>query len=154
MNTLQISTFSDSEENYFKNLNIEWLEKFFEIEPIDHKILDNPKGEIIDKGGHIFYISYEDKIVGTLALIKINNDTFELSKMAVTNAVQGLGIGKKLMQYCFDFCTKNQIKNLILYSNTKLESAIHLYRKVGFVEVQIQENLYKRADIKMQKTFT
>lgn len=152
MNTSQISAFSEKEKHHFKNLNTEWLEKFFEVEPIDHKVLNNPQSEIIDKGGHIFYISQHDEIVGTFALIKIDNNTFELSKMAVTNKVQGLGIGKMLLQYCFDFSKKNNIKNLILYSNTKLESAIHLYRKVGFIEVPIQENLYKRADIKMQKT--
>ena len=153
MNTLQITTFSDDKKHHFKELNTEWLEKYFEIEPIDHRVLNNPQTEIINKGGHIFYISNNNKIVGTVALIKVNDHIFELSKMAVTQNVQGLGIGNKLIQYCFDFCIENNIKELILYSNTKLESAIHLYKKVGFIEIPIKENLYKRSDIKMVKTF-
>ena len=154
MNESQITIFSEKEKHHFKKLNTEWLEKFFEIEPIDHKVLDNPQTEIIDKGGHIFYLSHQNEIVGTVALIKFDAGTFELSKMAVTHKMQGLGLGKILLQYCFDFCINNSIKKLILYSNTKLESAIHLYKKVGFIEIPIQENLYKRSDIKMQKTFT
>ena len=153
MNTLQITTFSDDKKHHFKELNTEWLEKYFEIEPIDHRVLNNPQTEIINNGGHIFYISNNNKIVGTVALIKVNDHIFELSKMAVTQNVQGLGIGNKLIQYCFDFCIENNIKELILYSNTKLESAIHLYKKVGFIEIPIKENLYKRSDIKMVKTF-
>ena len=153
MNTSQITTFSESEKHHFKTLNTEWLIKFFEVEPIDHQVLNHPQKEIIDKGGHIFYIADNNIIVGTVALIKIDHVTFELSKMAVKSEVQGLGYGKKMMEFCFDFCVKNNIKNLILYSNKRLESAIHIYRKVGFVEIPIQENLYKRADIKMIKTF-
>ena len=39
---------------------------------------------------------------------------------------------------------------MILYSNKKLESAIHLYRKYGFVEVELEEGLYERANVKME----
>jgi hypothetical protein len=45
--------------------------------------------EIIDKGGMIFYAKYNDSIVGTVSLIKMNDTEFELSKMAVTDGVQG-----------------------------------------------------------------
>jgi hypothetical protein len=38
---------------------------------------------------------------------------------------------------------------IILYSNTMLETAITLYRKLGFVEVPL-DGPYKRSDIKME----
>jgi hypothetical protein len=37
----------------------------------------------------IFYAKYNDSIVGTVSLIKMNDTEFELSKMAVTDGVQG-----------------------------------------------------------------
>jgi hypothetical protein len=37
-----------------KTLNIEWLSKYFKIEPKDELVLSNPQEEIIDKGGMIF----------------------------------------------------------------------------------------------------
>jgi ribosomal protein S18 acetylase RimI-like enzyme len=40
-------------------------------------------------------------------------------------------------------------KRIILYSNTKLETAIALYRKLGFKEIPL-DGPYKRSDIKME----
>lgn len=36
---------------------------------------------------------------------------------------------------------------LVLYSNTMLQSAIHLYRKFGFVEVDLESGLYESANL-------
>jgi GNAT superfamily N-acetyltransferase len=55
--------------------------------------------------------------------------------MAVTQGVQGLGIGKLLLEHCFAVAKKS---SLILYSNRKLTSAIHLYHKYGFVEIPLE----------------
>jgi len=43
------------------------------------------------------------------------------------------------------------IQKLILYSNRKLKSAIHLYENFGFIEIPVEEGVYERADIKMEK---
>lgn len=152
MHNIEITTYSPSQKNYFKELNTEWLSKYFEVEPIDHQVLNNPQEEIIDKGGHIFYLSANNEIVGTVALIKRGNNDVELSKMAVTSNAQGQGFGQILLQHCIDFCATNNIKDLFLYSNRKLDTAIKLYFKNGFTEIPMQENLYKRADIKMTKS--
>jgi N-acetylglutamate synthase-like GNAT family acetyltransferase len=114
-------------------------------------VLSNPQSEIIDKGGFIFYARYNNEIVGTISLLKIDNTTYELSKMAVTDSVQGLGVGKKMIEYCFDVAREKNIKRLFLYSNRSLLSAIHLYEKYGFVEIPLEEGVYERADIKMEK---
>lgn len=152
MHNIKITTYSPSQKNYFKELNTEWLSKYFEVEPIDHQVLNNPQEEIIDKGGYIFYLSANNEIVGTVALIKRGDNDVELSKMAVTSNAQGQGFGQILLQHCIDFCAKNNIKDLFLYSNRKLDTAIKLYFKNGFIEIPMQENLYKRADIKMTKS--
>jgi ribosomal protein S18 acetylase RimI-like enzyme len=40
---------------------------------------------------------------------------------------------------------------LELYSNTRLQSALHLYRKYGFVEIPLPEDcVYDRANIRME----
>ncbi|MFV5684619.1 GNAT family N-acetyltransferase [Flavobacterium sp. GB2R13] len=150
-NTVEIIPFTTALTEPIKTLNIEWLKKYFKVEPKDEIVLSNPQGEIIDKGGMIFYAKYSDKIIGTVSLIKIDETTFELSKMAVTDGVQGLGIGKKLMVYCMDVAKKEGIKKLILYSNRKLLPAIHLYKKFGFVEIALEGGVYERADIKMER---
>lgn len=150
-NTVAIIPFSTDLASPIKTLNLEWLKKHFRVEPKDEIVLSDPQGQIIDKGGMIFYAEYKDEIVGTVSLIKIDNTTFELSKMAVTDSVQGLGIGKKLILHCFAVAEAKGMEKLILYSNRKLLSAIHLYEKFGFVEVPLEGGVYERADIKMER---
>lgn len=150
-NNIEIISFTSEYASEIKTLNIEWLEKYFEVEESDKKTLSNPQTEIIDKGGKIFYAKYNNQIVGSVSLMKIDNYTFELSKMAVTEKVQGLGIGKMLMDYCIAFAKENGIKKLVLYSNTILVIAIKMYEKYGFVEINLDSSIYKRSNIKMEK---
>lgn len=151
LNTVEIIPFINTLKEPIKTLNLEWLKKYFRVEPKDEIVLSDPQGQIIDKGGMIFYAKYNDAIIGTVSLLKIDNTTFELSKMAVTSEVQGLGVGKKLMLHCLAAVEEKGIEKLILYSNRKLLPAIHLYKKFGFVEVPLEGGVYERADIKMER---
>ena len=150
-NTLEIIPFSTDLKEHIKTLNLEWLKKYFKVEPKDEIVLSDPQSEIIDKGGMIFYAKYNNQIVGTVSLIKIDDSTFELSKMAVTDTIQGLGIGKKIMEHCLAVAKEEGIQKLILYSNRSLLPAIHLYEKYGFVEIALEDGVYERADIKMER---
>lgn len=147
---VQIIPFSIEHKEAIKRLNIEWLNKYFKVEPRDELVLSNPVVEIIDKGGKIYFAQYKHEIVGTVSLLKIDQTTFELSKMAITEKVQGLGIGRQLMKYCIEEAQKMGIQKLILYSNRKLKPAIHLYESFGFKEIPVESGVYERADIKME----
>jgi N-acetylglutamate synthase-like GNAT family acetyltransferase len=150
-NIVEIIPFSSDLKEHIKILNIEWLQKYFKVEEKDEIVLSNPQKEIIDKGGLIFYAKYKGEIIGTVSLIKIDQNTFELSKMAVSDKAQGLGIGNQLLIHCLAVAEENNIRKLILYSNRKLLPAIHLYEKFGFLEVPLGNLNYERADIKMKK---
>lgn len=154
MQTLEIIPFDKQYAKDFYNLNIEWLETHFYVEPYDEEVLSKPETYIINKGGFIFFVRINNQIVGTVALMPTHDKTvLELTKMAVLPEFRGQNIGQQLMQYCIDFATKQQISQLLLYSNTKLVNAIYIYRKVGFKEIPIEENSpYKRGNIKMVLT--
>jgi len=146
---LEIVPFKPKYATDFYILNIEWLEKFFFVEPYDKKVLSNPQKYIVDAGGFIFFIKNEDGIIGTVALIN-QNTFFELSKMAISPAYQGLKIGQQLIEYCINFAKEQQWKTITLYSNRKLIPAINLYKKVGFIEAPLEKDVhYERANIKM-----
>lgn len=149
---VQIIPFSPDLKEHIKTLNKEWLQKYFKVEEQDEMVLSNPQEEIIDKGGLIFYAKYNNEIIGTVSLLKVNDNTFELSKMAVSDKAQGLGIGNKLLIHCWAVAEESNVKKLILYSNRKLLPAIHLYEKFGFAEVPLGNVSYERADIKMEKS--
>ena len=79
-----------------------------------------------------------------------NKLVFELTKMAVKPEYRNKGIGKKLLRKCIDYCKSNNYSSIILYSNKKLNNAIHLYRTFGFKEKKMEKKSpYLRANIKM-----
>ncbi|PXX25586.1 GNAT family N-acetyltransferase [Arenibacter sp. ARW7G5Y1] len=149
--SLSIIPFKACFATRFKDLNVAWLEKYFYVEPKDKVLLENCEANIIDKGGFIFFAQYNDEIVGCFALIKLRDGVFELGKMAVDPEYQGLKIGQALLAFAIEFSKQNMWNKIILYSSTKLENALYIYRKYGFKEIEMEENLpYARGDIKME----
>lgn len=135
----------------FFELNVEWLETYFYVEEFDKEVLGNPETYIINPGGHIFFALENEKIVGTVALMPYEKNCYELTKMAVDPKERGRKIGQQMIKYCIDFSKKQEISKLILYSNTILENAIHIYRKYGFKEIPMEKNNpYQRGNIKME----
>lgn len=150
----EIINFEPALAKYFVQLNEEWLKKYFVIEEYDRKLFANPS-KIIDDGGSIFFVkNNEGRIVGTASLLK-NEDSFELSKMAVTEAFQGKGIGNILIKYCIEHAAKQGVQKIFLISNKSLTPALNMYKKFGFTEVpmDIEANPYQRGDIKMELVF-
>ncbi|WP_417356233.1 GNAT family N-acetyltransferase [Flavobacterium sp.] len=150
--TVIITDFSPEYKQAFKQLNEEWISKYFVMEEADYKALDNPENYILDKGGYIIMVLYNNEPVGTCALIKMDDEKydFELAKMAVSPNIQGKGIGKKLMQAVVDKAKSKGAKWLYLESNTILTPAITLYEKTGFVKVKRAATPYERCNIQME----
>ena len=148
---INIINFQDNFEKDFFDLNIEWLEYFFQVEEYDYEVLSNSKKYIINKGGKIFFAESAGNIIGTVALMPTKNKlVFELTKMAVKPEYRNRGIGKELLKKCIDYSKSNSYSSIILYSNKKLKNAIHLYRNFGFKEIKMEKKSpYLRANIKM-----
>ena len=150
IDSIDILRFSPAYKEQFKILNIEWLQKYFEVETEDEKILSNPE-EIISGGGEIFFVIVNDEAVGTCAVIKKNEYEFELAKMAVTEKAQGRQAGKKLALAAIGFAYAKGAKTLYLETSRKLSAAVNLYEKLGFEYVPHNaESKYKRETIKMK----
>ena len=145
---VQIIEYQPLYKDDFKRINVEWIAKFFVVEPHDLEQLDDPQA-IIDNGGQIFLARMGDEIVGTSALIHDGDDVYELAKMGVTPKVQGLGLGKKLCAISIEEAKKRKAKVLYLLSNRGLTPAITMYISLGFMEVPLGGTLYERTDIKM-----
>ena len=138
----------------FRDLNLEWLEHYFHVEPHDRDLLESSQEMIIDKGGFIFFYETQGKILGTFALIKVSTGVYELGKMAVSSESRGRGVGQKMMEYCIRFSKNKGWSKLLLYSNTRLNNSIYIYKKFGFIEVPLENNNpYGRGNIKMELIF-
>ncbi|MEP0213273.1 MAG: GNAT family N-acetyltransferase [Cellulophaga sp.] len=151
MNNLTFIPFQPKYAKTFKKLNLEWIKKYFEVEEKDIELLNKCEENIINKGGYIFFAKIDDTIVGCVAYIKIKENVYELGKMAVNEDYQGKRIGQALLDYAIEFAKKEHWEQVILYSSVKLKNALHIYKKIGFVEIPIEPDVvYKRSSIKME----
>jgi len=145
---LKILDYEPRHQPYFENLNREWIEKDFVLEPLDIFVLTKPEEAILQPGGAILMASVDDEIVGTAGLRKLGNDCFEFTKMAVTPSWRGKGIGEALARAAIEKATRLGASKLVLYSQTCLPGAVPLYKKIGFKEIPL-DKAYSRCDIKM-----
>jgi putative acetyltransferase len=135
----------------FAELNREWIEKYFTLEPADREILGDPDGKIIDAGGQVFFVIERGEILGTCAMLRHGADEYEIAKMAVAPTARGRGFGDLLMDACIAFALEREARRVIIVSNTILEPAIRLYRKHGFVQVPLARDArYERANIRLE----
>ncbi len=148
---VRIVEYKPEYKNAFKELNYEWLNKYFHVEKLDRKILADPENNILKSGGHIFFGKLNEKIVGTTALLNHGNRVFEIAKMAVTEKAQGKQIGKKLAVTAIEKARSKKGKTIFLETNRRLISALNLYRSLGFEQVEHSEpSKYERSTIKME----
>ena len=134
----------------FARLNREWLEKYFRVEPIDAKVLDNPRDSVIRDGGVILYLLTGDVVAGTVALKYQGKGIYELTKMAVTDGYQGQGFGRLLLRAVIDRYQDLGGNCLYLESHSSLTAALTLYESAGFChEAPPSPSDYERADVYM-----
>lgn len=151
MEEVRVVRFQPGYAKAFADLNYEWIAKFYTIEKHDREQLDAPQETVIDLGGQIFFVLVGEEVAGTVAMIKMEGNSFELAKMAVSPMFQGRKFGDLLMRACIEFAESMNARSIILESNTKQAAAINLYRRHGFVETPLDPNSqFVRANIRME----
>ncbi len=151
---IKIIKWDDRYAQDFIDLSVEWLEKYVRVEPADEEILYHPHESILDGGGMIFFASHEGVNVGTVSMIHMGDGIYELAKLAVTESYKGNHISDLLMATAITFAEEKGAEKIILFTNSKLVPAIHLYRKYGFIDVPLIDNEYEESDMKMERMVT
>lgn len=146
---VEIQEYRPEHQPWFEKLNRTWIEKFFWMEPVDFQVLQHPDEHIIKHGGTILMAYCDKEIAGTVALKYVEPGVYEFTKMAVDERFRGKKIGQALAEEAIVKAKALGAHKIILYSNTILEAAITLYKKIGFVEVPL-DGPYKRSNIKME----
>ena len=148
---IEIVPFEDRYAKAFKQLNLEWLEKYELFEPIDLEYLDKPRQAIIDRGGIILMAITNSMTVGTCAIIKKTVHTAEFTKLAVLPDIRKKGIGSLLTIASINLAQKMAFRKVVLVSNKKLNSAIQLYESLGFKHGPVPaDSIYESADVYME----
>jgi putative acetyltransferase len=151
---IEIIDYADRFAADFKRMNLEWLDKYHLTEEPDLRILNDPKRLILDGGGVIYLARNNDTIVGSAALINEHDGVYELAKMTVVPEWRGKGVSKLLIERCLARARQFNAKKVILYSSSKLQTALSLYIKYGFKHIDLIDSPLKTADVKMELIIT
>lgn len=152
---LRILDWRDDLAADFHDINAEWIQSLFALEPTDREVLENPRARIIEPGGDILFVEAEDLgVVGACALQKTGDGCFELTKMGVRQSARGRKAGEFLLRAMIRRAHEKGATTLYLLTNARCAAAIHLYEKNGFAhEAAIMDAYgarYQRCDVAMR----
>jgi ribosomal protein S18 acetylase RimI-like enzyme len=146
-----IRPFAPGDEAAFRDINLEWIERFFVVEQKDRDVLGNPRKYILDPGGTIFMALDGDQAVGAVALMVMGEGSVELAKMGVRPAAQGRGAGRMLVAAVVDHARAMGMRRVYIETNSVLGPALKLYRDAGFVPLKERiATPYQRADVQLE----
>ncbi|NVM35742.1 MAG: bifunctional helix-turn-helix transcriptional regulator/GNAT family N-acetyltransferase [Candidatus Lokiarchaeota archaeon] len=81
---------------------------------------------------HLWIVEKGTEIVGSIAIVKVNNKTAQLRWLLVEPHVRNVGIGTKLVDEAISFCKSHGYQKVILGTFSDLIIARKLYSKIGF----------------------
>ena len=135
----------------FKDISVAWLEEFDLLEPIDLEMLDNPHRDILEPGGQIFFALEGNTVLGTCGMQPVEPGVYEVIKLGVRPEYRSRGAGKLLLEACLDWAGAQKARRVVLYSNSRLQSALRLYRRCGFTPIPYVPGHYAVSDVQMEQ---
>ena len=118
------------------------LYKLLDIEPEPEMPIEQARQRFLELAlhpGHRIYVAeFEQKIVGTFALIFVGGlshgarDACIVEDVVVAPEVQGAGIGKQMMRFAMERCASGDCYKLVLSSHLQRSKAHQFYERLGF----------------------
>lgn len=92
----------------------------------------------------LFLVAEEgEKILGYCGVVTVQ-DEGDITNVAVEKNSQNQGIGEKLLEEMFQRTQKAGVCRLFLEVRAGNAAALHLYEKMGFVQMGIRKNYYEQ----------
>ena len=149
--SLTVRSFHPGDEAAFRDINLEWIERYFAVEAKDREVLGNPHKYILDPGGAILLAVEGERPVGVVSLVVMGEGAVELAKMGVRPEAQGKGAGRMLVAAAISAARDMGMKRVYIETNSSLAPALKLYRDAGFQPLKAAiPSPYARADVQLE----
>lgn len=105
--------------------------------------------------GRLYIAKTDNEIAGCVGLKKIDGKNCEMKRLYVRPAFRGKKIAKRLVEIIIDDAKKIGYQSMLLDTLPFLDRAIHLYKKLGFYEIESYNNspmdtsIYMKLDLSM-----
>ena len=100
------------------------------------KDLQNLKNVYFNNNGAFFIAQLDSKIIGSVAVSKVNDEKCELRKLYLLNKHRNRGFGQILLDKAIVFASSNGYRKMELEVSQKHKQAIELYEKADFVKTE------------------
>jgi putative acetyltransferase len=102
------------------------------------KDLEDLQNIYFNNKGVFFVAELDGKIIGSVAVSKIDDEKCELRKLYILKEHRGQGFGRILLDRAIDFASLNGYGKMELEVSEKHKGAIRLYEKLGFANTGIR----------------
>lgn len=131
---MEIRKYRSTDKQEVLHMVSEVLGEIFNGDPHQFKLLK----EFRVKKDYISFLVVEvdKKIVGTMALKRIDDKTVRLKRMYVRKGYERRGIAQKLLDNLISFARERGYEKMVLSTYPIMENANRFYKKNGFVETR------------------
>lgn len=119
----------------FAEIWVPWLRSMTgkEPEPEDLVAVGDPESFYVKGGGAVLFALQQGEPMGVVAVRNLGGGAFEFCKLVVVERARGLGVGRALVEACISFVRNAGGRLLMLQSFRRLEVALGMYERMGFV---------------------
>lgn len=138
MKSFEIVPFTPALQTKFAEIWVPWLTSMTgkDPEPEDLLAVGDPETFYIQTGGAVLFAMQEGEPIGVVAVKSLTGGVYEFCKLVVLEHVRGLGVGREMVLSCVDFARNQGGRLLMLQSFKRLEVAVGMYERMGFVQME------------------
>lgn len=133
MSNIQISKMTIDDFNQIKDVIVSDFDDFWNTNTL--------KQELENENSYYLVAKLNEQIVGFIGM-KYVLDEADIMNIVTKKDKRNLGIGYSLLNELINTAKEKGIKKITLEVNEANNSAIHLYKKLGFKEIAVREKYY------------
>ncbi|WWR17436.1 GNAT family N-acetyltransferase [Lachnospiraceae bacterium JLR.KK008] len=128
------------------------FQKYLDLQHYDEEIR-NLEAKYGLPDGRLYLAYYEEELAGCIGLRKVDGQNCEMKRLYVRPQFRGKHIGEYLVQKIIEDAKEIGYSHMLLDTLPFLDTAVYMYRKYGFYEIEryndspVRNSIYMRLDL-------